>query len=86
MMVVEGATGKVLGDIPNTPGVHGAGSRQTFLQRFRDLEPLQGEPLLHAFTQAPRCRLMIPLQEARQLFQPFLTPCGPQKVCPALIQ
>ena len=25
MMVVEGATGKVLGDIKNTPGVHGAG-------------------------------------------------------------
>ena len=25
MMVVEGATGKILGDIPNTPGVHGAG-------------------------------------------------------------
>jgi hypothetical protein len=25
MQVVEGATGKVLGDIPNTPGVHGAG-------------------------------------------------------------
>src|SRR5215813_12549712 len=25
MMVVKGATGKVLGDIPNTPGVHGAG-------------------------------------------------------------
>jgi DNA-binding beta-propeller fold protein YncE len=25
MMVVEGNTGKVLGDIPNTPGVHGAG-------------------------------------------------------------
>ena len=25
MMVVEGVTGKVLGDIPNTPGVHGAG-------------------------------------------------------------
>jgi len=25
MMVVEGTTGKVLGDIPNTPGVHGAG-------------------------------------------------------------
>jgi len=25
MMVVEGATGKVLGDIPATPGVHGAG-------------------------------------------------------------
>jgi DNA-binding beta-propeller fold protein YncE len=25
IMVVEGATGKVLGDIPNTPGVHGAG-------------------------------------------------------------
>jgi DNA-binding beta-propeller fold protein YncE len=25
MMVVEGATGKVAGDIPNTPGVHGAG-------------------------------------------------------------
>src|SRR5947207_13178660 len=25
MMVVEGATGKVLGDIPETPGVHGAG-------------------------------------------------------------
>ena len=25
MMVVEGATGKVLGDIPNMPGVHGAG-------------------------------------------------------------
>src|SRR5438552_13377519 len=25
MMVVEGATGKVLGDIRNTPGVHGAG-------------------------------------------------------------
>src|SRR5437764_2890546 len=24
MMVVEGPTGKVLGDIPNTPGVHGA--------------------------------------------------------------
>src|SRR3977135_4357013 len=24
MMVVEGATGKVLGDVPNTPGVHGA--------------------------------------------------------------
>ncbi len=24
IMVVEGATGKVLGDIPNTPGVHGA--------------------------------------------------------------
>src|SRR5258706_4974837 len=25
MMVIEGATGKVLGDILNTPGVHGAG-------------------------------------------------------------
>jgi DNA-binding beta-propeller fold protein YncE len=25
MMVIEGATGKVLGDMPNTPGVHGAG-------------------------------------------------------------
>src|ERR1700751_1923554 len=25
MMVVEGATGKVLGDIPDTPGVHGSG-------------------------------------------------------------
>src|SRR5438067_10462291 len=25
MMVVEGKTGRVLGDIPNTPGVHGAG-------------------------------------------------------------
>src|ERR1051325_4009669 len=25
MMVVDGATGKVLGDIPNTPGVHRAG-------------------------------------------------------------
>src|SRR6187399_2015101 len=25
MMVVEGATGKVLADIENTPGVHGAG-------------------------------------------------------------
>ena len=25
MMIVEGNTGKVLGDIPNTPGVHGAG-------------------------------------------------------------
>src|SRR5207245_2508861 len=25
MMVIEGSTGKVLGDIPNTPGVHGAG-------------------------------------------------------------
>ena len=25
MMVVDGATGKVLGDITNTPGVHGAG-------------------------------------------------------------
>src|SRR3954454_22916420 len=25
MMVVEGATGKVVGDISNTPGVHGAG-------------------------------------------------------------
>jgi DNA-binding beta-propeller fold protein YncE len=25
MMVVDGATGNVLGDIPNTPGVHGAG-------------------------------------------------------------
>src|SRR3982751_2953111 len=24
VMVVEGATGKVLGDIPNTPAVHGA--------------------------------------------------------------
>jgi YVTN family beta-propeller protein len=24
MMVIDGATGKVLGDIPNTPGVHGA--------------------------------------------------------------
>src|SRR5438477_12798317 len=24
MMVVEGGTGKVVGDIPNTPGVHGA--------------------------------------------------------------
>jgi DNA-binding beta-propeller fold protein YncE len=25
MMVVEGATGKIIGDIPNTPGVHGVG-------------------------------------------------------------
>src|SRR5579871_2075416 len=25
VMVVDGATGKVLGDIPNTPGVHGTG-------------------------------------------------------------
>src|SRR5262245_7127705 len=25
MMVIEGATGKLLGDIPDTPGVHGAG-------------------------------------------------------------
>src|SRR5262245_40657837 len=25
VMVVEGASGKVLGDIPNTPGVHGVG-------------------------------------------------------------
>ena len=25
MMVIDGSTGKVLGDIPNTPGVHGAG-------------------------------------------------------------
>src|SRR5215469_6225077 len=25
MMVVDGATGKVLGEIPNTPGVHGVG-------------------------------------------------------------
>ena len=25
MMVIEGPTGKILGDIPNTPGVHGAG-------------------------------------------------------------
>ena len=25
MMVVEGGTGRVIGDIPNTPGVHGAG-------------------------------------------------------------
>src|SRR5207253_826404 len=25
MMVVEGPTGKVIGDIPDTPGVHGAG-------------------------------------------------------------
>jgi DNA-binding beta-propeller fold protein YncE len=25
MMVVDGSTGKVIGDIPNTPGVHGAG-------------------------------------------------------------
>src|SRR5260370_13773069 len=25
MMVIEGDTGKVLGDITNTPGVHGAG-------------------------------------------------------------
>src|SRR5205809_2391891 len=24
MMVIEGPTGKVVGDIPNTPGVHGA--------------------------------------------------------------
>src|SRR6476619_2168396 len=29
MMVVEGATGKVVGDIPNTPGVHGAGIATT---------------------------------------------------------
>ena len=29
MMVVDGATGKVLGDIPNTPGVHGAGIAPT---------------------------------------------------------
>jgi DNA-binding beta-propeller fold protein YncE len=29
VMVVEGATGKVLGDIPNTPGVHGAGIATT---------------------------------------------------------
>ena len=25
IMLLEGATGKVFGDIPNTPGVHGAG-------------------------------------------------------------
>src|SRR5262245_37482393 len=25
VMVVDGATGKVVGDIPDTPGVHGAG-------------------------------------------------------------
>src|SRR5262245_21881170 len=25
MMVVDGATGRVVGDIPDTPGVHGAG-------------------------------------------------------------
>jgi len=25
MMVVDGATGNVLGDIPDAPGVHGAG-------------------------------------------------------------
>src|SRR5215470_2318573 len=25
VMVIEGATGRVLGDIPDTPGVHGAG-------------------------------------------------------------
>src|SRR5215475_9750384 len=25
MMVVDGGTGRVLGDIPDTPGVHGAG-------------------------------------------------------------
>src|ERR1035441_5826794 len=30
MMVIEGATGKVLGDIPNTPGVHGAGTVAMF--------------------------------------------------------
>src|SRR5450755_4038631 len=29
VMVIEGATGKVLGDIPNTPGVHGAGIATT---------------------------------------------------------
>jgi DNA-binding beta-propeller fold protein YncE len=29
MMVVDGATGKVLGDIPSTPGVHGAGLATT---------------------------------------------------------
>jgi DNA-binding beta-propeller fold protein YncE len=29
MMVIEGATGKVLGDIPNMPGVHGAGIATT---------------------------------------------------------
>jgi len=27
MMVIDGATGKVLGDIPNTPGVHGGSAR-----------------------------------------------------------
>src|SRR5262245_22674260 len=25
MMVIDGATSRVIGDIPNTPGVHGAG-------------------------------------------------------------
>src|SRR5436309_7079228 len=29
MMVVDGPTGKVVGDIPNTPGVHGAGIATT---------------------------------------------------------
>ena len=36
MMVVEGATGKVLGDIPNTPGVHGAGIRHQGWSRLYD--------------------------------------------------
>src|SRR5215471_20631870 len=48
------------------------GGGQTFVPRFRDLEPLQGEHLLHPLAQAPRRRLMIPLQKSRQLFQPFL--------------
>src|SRR5262245_26780489 len=34
MMVVEGASGKVLGDIPNTPGVHGAGIATKYSHGF----------------------------------------------------
>ena len=36
MMVVEGATGRVLGDISDTPGVHGAGIATTSDVRRRE--------------------------------------------------
>ena len=63
------------------------GGRQTLVQRFGDLEPLQGEHLLHALAQAASGRFMIPLQKSRQLLQTFLTffgavhfPGGPHQV------